>query len=112
MAAIMPYKARVPRFGHNVTVTFGEPLQLDDITCKCNKKGYNQEKVWQEITQRVRASLLVRTCICNALLVLRHIGSNQLISSIIGLDDGAPGQVVASRPKPCVSTCAVPVCRI
>ena len=60
MGDVMPYKARVPRFGHNVTVTFGDPVALDDVTCNCNKKGCDQQKVWQEITNRVRASLVVR----------------------------------------------------
>jgi pyruvate-formate lyase-activating enzyme len=61
MAAVMPYRARFPRFGHNVTVTFGEPVELDDVTCDCNKAGCDQQQVWQEITARIRTSLLVRT---------------------------------------------------
>lgn len=53
----MPYRARVPRVGHNVTITMGDPVAIDDIACNCNKDGYDQREVWREITQRVHSSL-------------------------------------------------------
>ena len=64
MGAVMPYKAIVPRVGHNVTITFGEPVELDDVTCNCNKDGVSQEQVWRDITARVRSSLQVRPLDC------------------------------------------------
>lgn len=64
MGDVMPYQARLPRWGHNVTVTFGDPVQLDDLTCKCNKKGCDQQQLWSEITRRIRTSLLVRMLNC------------------------------------------------
>lgn len=59
MGAVMPFQARLPRVGHNVTVTFGDPVPLADVTCQCNKKGVDQRQVWRTITKRVEASLQV-----------------------------------------------------
>lgn len=58
MGDVFPYKARLPRVGHDVKVLFGEPLDLSDLTCNCNKAGVDQQKVWQEITGRVRAAMV------------------------------------------------------
>jgi hypothetical protein len=58
MGDVFPYKARLPRVGHDVHVHFGEPLDLEDVTCNCNKAGVDQAKVWREITARVRGALL------------------------------------------------------
>lgn len=57
MGAVMPYKARLPHFGHNVTVTLGDPLDLSDLVCNCNRAGCDQQEVWRAITGRVRAAL-------------------------------------------------------
>lgn len=50
-------QARFPRMGHNVTVTIGDPVELSDLTCNCNKKGVNQQEVWRDITARIADSL-------------------------------------------------------
>lgn len=57
MGAVMPYKARLPHFGHNVTVTLGEPLDLSDLVCDCNSPACDQAEVWRAITGRVRDAL-------------------------------------------------------
>lgn len=57
MGAVMPYRARIPRLNHSVTVTFGDPVDLDDVACNCNKAGHNQRAVWKEITARVHSTL-------------------------------------------------------
>jgi hypothetical protein len=57
MGSVMPYKSMWPRWGHNVFVTFGDPIPLDDLTCKCGQSGVNQEELWRQITQRVHAAL-------------------------------------------------------
>ena len=41
-----------------VQVNFGKPLDLQDLTCNCNKVGVDQPKVWRSITDRVRDALL------------------------------------------------------
>ncbi|GMH43675.1 hypothetical protein BSKO_11597 [Bryopsis sp. KO-2023] len=56
MGAVMPNKARFPRAGNQVEVVIGEPIDLSDLTCKCNQKG-NPHEAWQEITQRIETSL-------------------------------------------------------
>jgi hypothetical protein len=53
----MPYRARIPRINHSVTVTFGDPVELDDVVCNCNKAGHDQKAVWKEITARIHATL-------------------------------------------------------
>jgi hypothetical protein len=58
MGSVMPFRARFPRWGHNVTVTFGEPLVLSDLTCKCNEAGVDQQALWEQITKRIRIALL------------------------------------------------------
>lgn len=58
MGAVMPYKARLPHVGHNVTVTLGEPLDLRDLVCDCNRSDRDQPATWRSITERVRAALL------------------------------------------------------
>ena len=58
MGDVFPYKARLPRVGRTVHVNFGRPLDLQDLTCNCNKEGVDQPKVWREITERVRGALL------------------------------------------------------
>jgi monolysocardiolipin acyltransferase len=58
MGDVVPYKGRFPRMGHTVTVTFGDPVDLRDLTCNCNVEGCDQMKLWQDITVRVSEALL------------------------------------------------------
>lgn len=58
MGDIMPYGARFPRMGHNVTITFGEPVALEALACDCNKTGVDQEALWHAIAHKVREALL------------------------------------------------------
>lgn len=57
MGDIMPRGARVPRIGHSVHVVVGEPLELDDVLCRCGEHG-DQETVWRELTERIGKALL------------------------------------------------------
>ena len=41
----MPRKAVVPRSGHLVTVTVGNPVDVSDLTPRCNCKGEDQAQV-------------------------------------------------------------------
>ncbi len=45
MASVLPIDSNVPRLGHEVTVTVGQPLDVSDITCRCHVKGEDQQKV-------------------------------------------------------------------
>ena len=38
-------------------VVIGQPLDLRDVTCRCNREGEDQRQVWRDITQRVQAAL-------------------------------------------------------
>ena len=57
MGDIMPKGARIPRVGHAVSVVVGEPLNLDDVICKCGDQRHNQEAVWRELTERIGKAL-------------------------------------------------------
>jgi hypothetical protein len=39
MARVLPFKATLPRVGHDIQVAVGEPLDLSHITCRCNQPG-------------------------------------------------------------------------
>ncbi len=41
----MPRKAVVPRLGHLITVTVGDPVDVSDLTPRCNCKGEDQAQV-------------------------------------------------------------------
>jgi len=45
MGDVQPRGSTVPRVGKRVTVTVGEPLDLRDVTCRCNVTGENQQQV-------------------------------------------------------------------
>lgn len=59
MGDVMPKYARLPRIGKQVTVIVGEPVELSDVTCNCNRDGIDQRQVWKEITERVGHALKV-----------------------------------------------------
>ena len=45
MGDVQPKGSTVPRVGRHLTVTIGEPLDLRDITSRCNVTGENQQQV-------------------------------------------------------------------
>ena len=45
MGDVQPRGSTVPRVGKRVTVTVGEPVDLRDVTCRCNVTGENQQQV-------------------------------------------------------------------
>lgn len=58
MGDVMPKKARIPRPGNTVTVTFGRPIDLEALASQCaseTKEG--RECAWKEITQRIDTAL-------------------------------------------------------
>lgn len=58
MGAIMPRGARIPRFGKEVTVVIGEPVELKDMAERCGKGNLeDQQCTWKEITDRIKMAL-------------------------------------------------------
>ena len=57
MAEVVPLKNYLPRAGRSVNVTVGSPVDLSDITCRCNCDGVDQQAVWKEITSRLHRAL-------------------------------------------------------
>ena len=45
MGRILPKGAVIPRSGQTVHVTFGEPVELRDLTKKCNCSSFQQSEV-------------------------------------------------------------------
>ncbi len=45
MGDVMPRGAAFPRVGKKVHVNVGEPIDLTDLACNCNKPDYDQQKV-------------------------------------------------------------------
>ena len=45
MGRILPKGSVVPRVGHTVHVTVGDPIELQDLTEKCNCSCYKQSEV-------------------------------------------------------------------
>lgn len=45
MGRVLPKGSVIPRVGHEVTVLVGEPIDLSDITCRCNRDGIDQQQV-------------------------------------------------------------------
>jgi len=46
--------------GKTVDVVFGEPIKMEDLLLKCRKciKDTEKEKLWSEITNRMRKAVL------------------------------------------------------
>ncbi|KAF5839883.1 phosphate acyltransferase [Dunaliella salina] len=57
MSRVLPFKAFIFRVGHTISVRIGEPLDLSDITCDCNKPGKDQQRVWEAIALRMHAAM-------------------------------------------------------
>lgn len=57
MGGVMPKHKRVPRAGNEVRVVVGQPVDLSDLTCRCNQAGEDQRMVWRDITHRIGAAL-------------------------------------------------------
>ncbi|KAG1667040.1 hypothetical protein FOA52_000401 [Chlamydomonas sp. UWO 241] len=54
MGSVLPINTPyLPRFGHTVSVTVGQPLDLSDLTCRCHAPGEDVQKVWTDITLRL-----------------------------------------------------------
>jgi hypothetical protein len=45
MGVIQPRGSTLPRAGHQLHITIGQPLPLGDITCRCGKSGEDQQQV-------------------------------------------------------------------
>ena len=45
MGDVQPKGSTVPRVGRKLTVTVGEPLDLREVTCRCNAAGEDQRQV-------------------------------------------------------------------
>ena len=54
MGDVQPKGSTVPRVGRRVTVTVGEPLDLRDVTCRCNDAGEDQRQVCQQSRRGAR----------------------------------------------------------
>lgn len=57
MGEVMPRHAWIPRVGKTVEVVVGEPLDLSDLTCRCNIKGEDQRQLWRELAARIKHAL-------------------------------------------------------
>eukprot|EP00878_Enallax_costatus_P027630 GHUV01029767.1.p2 GENE.GHUV01029767.1~~GHUV01029767.1.p2 ORF type:complete len:197 (+),score=63.15 GHUV01029767.1:595-1185(+) len=58
MARVMPFKHSVPGVGHSVEVAVGQPLDISNITCRCNQRGHDQQQVWRDIAAALRDAVL------------------------------------------------------
>ncbi|KAL6774096.1 PGA6 [Auxenochlorella protothecoides x Auxenochlorella symbiontica] len=57
MGEVMPYRAVVPSVGRWVHILVGQPVELEDISCRCNRPGHDQKQVWRELTARIGQAL-------------------------------------------------------
>jgi len=57
MGRILPKHCVLPRVGHTVHVSVGEPLDLAEVTSRCNCEQYEQSEVWTAITQKIAEAL-------------------------------------------------------
>lgn len=57
MGDVMPMHSVIPRVGAKVSVTIGHPIEVSDITCRCNQPGQDQQQVWKELTERLYTAL-------------------------------------------------------
>ncbi|GAB4819261.1 hypothetical protein N2152v2_006307 [Parachlorella kessleri] len=57
MGEVLPKNSTLPRWGKQVTVVVGQPVDLSDLTCNCNKEGVDQREVWRQITVRIGHAL-------------------------------------------------------
>ena len=55
MGEVLPKHATLPRWGKQVTVVVGQPVDLSDLTCNCNKEGVDQREVGGVVTRTVGA---------------------------------------------------------
>lgn len=46
MGEVMPHRANHPSVGRRVHVLVGKPVELEDISCRCNRPGFDQKEVW------------------------------------------------------------------
>lgn len=60
MARVMPLKRSLPGVGHTVEVAVGQPLDISNITCRCNQQGEHKQAVQQQ-----------PRCLANSLAVLK-----------------------------------------
>ncbi|GIL41921.1 hypothetical protein Vafri_16 [Volvox africanus] len=58
MGSVLPLSGTGFSMGHKVEVRVGEPLKLDDLTCRCDSPNLaDQQEAWRLITERVRTAL-------------------------------------------------------
>lgn len=89
MARVMPYRARLPQVGQRVHVLVGEPVQIEDVACNCNRAGVNQEEVREG---PVLSASLARAALTDLIVLLTP-------SKYPGLE-GADGADRARAPGP------------
>eukprot|EP00955_Chlamydomonas_euryale_P069780 360578-Chlamydomonas_euryale.AAC.19 len=57
MGSVLPIATPLlPRVGHTVTVTVGEPMDLSDVTCRCHT-AEDPQQVWKDITLRIHDTM-------------------------------------------------------
>lgn len=64
MGDVVPMLAKVPRVGKRIHVEMGQPLDLSHITCRCNKPGEEQGRVWADIAAAMHAELAALEARC------------------------------------------------
>ncbi|GLC35250.1 hypothetical protein PLESTB_000585300 [Pleodorina starrii] len=58
MGSVLPLWAKGFSVGHKVEVRVGEPVQLADLTCRCDSSDLGeQQEAWRLITERMRGAL-------------------------------------------------------
>ena len=57
MAGVMGQGSWLPRVGKQVYIVVGEPLDMSDLTKRCNKKDESQEALFSQIMQRIEENL-------------------------------------------------------
>ncbi|CAG9466934.1 unnamed protein product [Pedinophyceae sp. YPF-701] len=57
MGDVMPLWSKFPSVGHDVRVAVGAPIEMDDVLCKCARKGGSTPDVWMEIASRIEQRL-------------------------------------------------------
>lgn len=58
MGRILPKGCVLPRVGYTVKVTVGQPIDLTELSSRCNCEQYKQSDVWSAITQKVSEALI------------------------------------------------------
>ncbi len=74
MGRVLPKGSVRPRLGNVVTVLVGEPLDLSDITCNCNRNGVDQQQVQPLPRFHSLYCNLLQTCVALKIIlnVLRY----------------------------------------